>query len=347
MAGNVGGLHIFANDVGPEALSLLDGNYGPLNVGLNNLNNFANYYVDSGAVNAAVVTIASQQTVTLSDGLMVEVQIANTTTTTTPSLNVNSTGAKTIVNPDGSALQAGQITAGSYCIFIYDAVLNNWLVVAGSRGLPGGFSANASGAWNFAAPSAGSTVTINGYANTSHEALQILCNFSAGNCQGLLINCGAGSTSDNAVYVTNGAGTAGFFNIIGDGEILMCTPPGAGGQGVSLGSNVGYQVGYMETIQNVQSASYTLVITDRGKWIQMNAGTVMTIPANASVAFPIGTTIIILNLTGASITIPITSDTLYWLPSFATGTRTLAYGGLATIYKRAATAWMIWGFSLS
>lgn len=44
----------------------------------------------------------------------------NTNTTTTPTLNVNSLGAKTIINPDGSALRPGQIPASGIMKTVYD-----------------------------------------------------------------------------------------------------------------------------------------------------------------------------------------------------------------------------------
>lgn len=44
----------------------------------------------------------------------------NANTTTTPTLNVNSIGAKTITNPDGTALAVGQISANSIQKVVYD-----------------------------------------------------------------------------------------------------------------------------------------------------------------------------------------------------------------------------------
>ena len=44
----------------------------------------------------------------------------NANTTTTPTLNVNSVGAKTIINPDGTALKVGQISANSIVKVVYD-----------------------------------------------------------------------------------------------------------------------------------------------------------------------------------------------------------------------------------
>ena len=77
-----------------------------------------------------------------------------------------------------------------------------------------------------------------------------------------------------------------------------------------------------------------------------NTGQALTIPANSSVAFPIGTTIPVMSGADA-ITISITTDTLLWLPSATSGTRTLAARSVATLYKVTATEWYIWGFGLT
>lgn len=70
----------------------------------------------------------------------------------------------------------------------------------------------------------------------------------------------------------------------------------------------------------------------------------MTIPANASVPFPIGTafTFIVQNGSG-DLSIAITSDTLRTAGGGATGTRTIADNGRATAIKIAATEWQIDG----
>jgi hypothetical protein len=130
---------------------------------------------------------------------------------------------------------------------------------------------------------------------------------------------------------------------LGNGEIYLVTPPAA-----SAAPSGTFQVGYMEIPQNLQSASYQLVLADRSKSILCNfgSGQTLTIPANASVPFLVGTTIMII-AGGNSQTIAITSDTLDWLPSVTSGSRTLAAHGVATLYKAAATTWYIWGFGLS
>ncbi|EKS37753.1 hypothetical protein [Afipia clevelandensis] len=104
--------------------------------------------------------------------------------------------------------------------------------------------------------------------------------------------------------------------------------------------------------QNSQSAAYTLVAADAQKHIyHPSADTtarVWTIPANASVAFPIGTTVVFINDTsGGAITIAITSDTLVLAGAGTTGSRTLAANGMATAVKMTSTRWMISGTGLT
>jgi hypothetical protein len=104
--------------------------------------------------------------------------------------------------------------------------------------------------------------------------------------------------------------------------------------------------------QNSQSAAYTLVITDANKHILHPAADttarVFTIPANASVAFAIGTAVTFVNQNGGGvITISITSDTLRLAGAGTTGSRTLAANGVATALKITATEWIISGTGLT
>jgi hypothetical protein len=104
--------------------------------------------------------------------------------------------------------------------------------------------------------------------------------------------------------------------------------------------------------QNSQSAAYTLVLADAGKHIlHPSADTTartFTIPANASVAFPIGTAVTFVNQNGAGVvTIAITSDTMRLAGAGTTGSRTLAANGVATAIKLTATEWIVSGVGLS
>jgi len=110
-------------------------------------------------------------------------------------------------------------------------------------------------------------------------------------------------------------------------------------------------VGFKNIPQNSQSAPYTLVLADAGKHIFHPSGDASTrtytIPANSSVAYPIGTAVVFVNMTSQVVSIAITSDTMYLAKDGTTGTRSLAHYGSATALKMTATTWLISGSALS
>lgn len=90
-----------------------------------------------------------------------------------------------------------------------------------------------------------------------------------------------------------------------------------------------------------QSSNTTLALSDAGKHIYTASN--ITIPANGTTAFPVGTTIVVANSGGSTLTISITTDTLRQAGTSNTGTRTLAVYGMATLVKVASTTWYISG----
>lgn len=113
-------------------------------------------------------------------------------------------------------------------------------------------------------------------------------------------------------------------------------------------ASANWAVGYRDAPQNSQTANYQLVLADRGKSVVMNGTTLtLTVPANGTVAFPIGTVIIIVNLNATSLSIAITTDTMTLANSTTTGTRTLARNGMATLVKITSTSWLISGAGLT
>jgi hypothetical protein len=111
-------------------------------------------------------------------------------------------------------------------------------------------------------------------------------------------------------------------------------------------------VGYLIIPQNSQSDAYTLVLADSGKQIlHPSADTTartFTIPANGSVAFPVGTAVSFINQNGAGVvTIAITTDTMRLAGAGTTGSRTLAANGIATAIKVTSTEWIISGTGLT
>ena len=107
-------------------------------------------------------------------------------------------------------------------------------------------------------------------------------------------------------------------------------------------------VGYVGLPQNSStSGSYPITADDTGKHIYASATRTVTIPANSSVAFPIGTTLTFIAGAGATMTIAITTDTMYLAGAGTTGSRTLAAYGMATAVKITLTSWIISGNGLS
>ena len=141
----------------------------------------------------------------------------------------------------------------------------------------------------------------------------------------------------------------GVVGVTATQELTNKTISGATNTLTVDGTNV---VGFRTIPQNSQSAAYTLVLDDSGKHIlHPSADTTartFTIPANGSVAFPVGTAITFINQNGAGvITIAITSDTMRLSPAGTTGSRTLAANGSATAIKITSTEWLISGSGLT
>jgi hypothetical protein len=90
-----------------------------------------------------------------------------------------------------------------------------------------------------------------------------------------------------------------------------------------------------------QSTNTTLALADAGKHIYTASN--ITIPANGSVAFPVGTAIVLANSGASTLTVSITTDTLRQAGTANTGTRTLAAYGVATLVKVTSTVWFISG----
>jgi hypothetical protein len=154
------------------------------------------------------------------------------------------------------------------------------------------------------------------------------------------INIGTAGVSGSTTSVAIGSAVSGsttnltFNGVVADATAL----------------NTAASVGYLGMPQNSKSASYTLLIGDIGKHIYVTAtGQTITIPANSSVAYPIGTTVtFIAGPSATTVSIAITTDTMYLAGSSnTTGTRTLAAYGMATAIKVAATTWYINGSGLT
>lgn len=145
-----------------------------------------------------------------------------------------------------------------------------------------------------------------------------------------------------SAYVTKAANGSDFANIATTRDNL----------GLEIGADVlAFDPQLFSNVpQQSKSANYTLVLTDGQKHIYHpssdNNARTFTIPANSSVAFPVGTAVTFVNEINV-VTLAITTDTLTWLPSGGTGSRSLAANGMATALKVASTKWVLSGVGLT
>jgi hypothetical protein len=104
-------------------------------------------------------------------------------------------------------------------------------------------------------------------------------------------------------------------------------------------------VGYINAPQNSQSGStYTLVLGDAGDHVYFTGGSTatLTVPTNSSVAFPTGTTILVVNNNSGNLTISGAGVT-FQLANGTTGNRTVATKGMASLLKVATDTWWVTG----
>jgi hypothetical protein len=111
-------------------------------------------------------------------------------------------------------------------------------------------------------------------------------------------------------------------------------------------SDLSDAVGYKGLPQNQRTGAYTLALSDIGKHLYVTAGAfAVTLPADATLNFPVGTAITFVCEDAAKTIVPASGVALVLAGTGAatTGTRTLAVGAVATLLKVQANRWYISG----
>lgn len=223
-------------------------------------------------------------------------------------------------------------TSGSFSLFLQTSGGTPVEVVQGSRGIyycDGTEIILASDPTNFSLPL---TISQGGTGATT--------------ASGARLNLGITSFADAIVTATTGASVRATIGAAASGANTDITALDQDVTVTATGTIAADSIGYRGLPQNAQTGAYTLALSDAGKQVANTTGG-WVIPANGSVAFPIGTAIALYNNSGSNQTISITSDTLRQAGTANTGTRTLAQYGLATCTKVSSTTWVISGAGLS
>ena len=106
-------------------------------------------------------------------------------------------------------------------------------------------------------------------------------------------------------------------------------------------------VGYLGIPQTTHAVNYGPVMADSGREQFFTSTATATIPANGSVAYPIGTILVLSVDSGHTLTVAITTDTLTWVPSGTTGSRTVTGPGFLVIQKKKSTTWWATGVNIA
>lgn len=109
-------------------------------------------------------------------------------------------------------------------------------------------------------------------------------------------------------------------------------------------------VGFRGIPVNEQDSTYTFVLVDSGRLVRHNSGSghSYTIPPNSSVAYPVGTTILVRNVGAGVVTITRGAGVTQYLAGSGTSKDiALAQWGLCTLVQEAANTWVCSGVNIT
>jgi hypothetical protein len=155
---------------------------------------------------------------------------------------------------------------------------------------------------------------------------------------------GTGATGSQGINGFDGAtgltGASGVGSTGATGLIGSTGPLGVGSTGAT-GLTGATGVDTSTLFINSQASSYTLALTDKGKLIEVTGAGTVTVPLNSSVAFPIGSQILITRATASAVDI---AGVIGVTINSANGYKNLNFQySSATLIKQGTDTWYLFG----
>lgn len=311
--------------------------YGQLQAGATTIATVTGTDTLTGSLTPAIAAYAA--------GNLFSFVAANTNTGAT-TINLNSLGAKSITKFGSTALAAGDIVSGQLYLIEYDGTRFQLINPSGILGVSnisfGSTGLTPSTSTSGSVTVAGTLAASNGGTGLTSLGTGVATWLGTPSSANLLAAVSDETGTGSLVFATSPTLVTPILGTPTSGTLSNCTVDGTS------------SVGFRNIPQNAQSGNYTMVLADSGKHIYHALGdgaATYTIPAASSVAYPIGTAITFVNLSSTSISIAITTDTMYLSVVGTTGTRTLAQYGSATAIKVSGVSssgiWVISGSALT
>jgi len=156
---------------------------------------------------------------------------------------------------------------------------------------------------------------------------------------GAALGTPASVTLTNATDLPVSTGISG----LGTGVATFLATPSSANLASMLTDEIGTgNILLSDMATNAQTASYTLVLADKAKVVEMNVESAnnLTVPLNSSVAFPVGTQIHIVQIGSGQTTVVATSGVTI---NTATTLKLRAQWSAATLIKRSTDTWVLVG----
>ena len=146
--------------------------------------------------------------------------------------------------------------------------------------------------------------------------------------------------ADNAIVAAKIAAASVGTAALSSGAAANGTVLTANGSGAA--SFAAIAAPSLTVAQNAQTASYTLVLTDQDKLVEMNAATALniTVPPNSSVAFPTGSQVHVLQVGAGQVTVVAGTGVTV---NSSDGLKLRTQWSPATLIKRATNTWVLMG----